>query len=224
MDIAASDGVDQSNTFTLYRRGWTGLAVEADPARFRALAAVHARTTGIGLARTLVTPENVVALLQAHDIPREFGFLSFDIDGFDAFVLDALLDAFRPSLICAEINEKIPPPLRFTVLARPGYEYRGDHFFGQSIGELAHLAARHDYDLVQLHYNNAFLVPRERGLGGGLSAEEAYRAGYAEQPDRRERFPYNADVEPLQTLAPEDAVAFVDRLFADRQGEYRLSI
>jgi hypothetical protein len=222
VDIAASDGVDQSNTFFLFDEGWTGFAVEADPARFRALAAVHRRRPGVGLARTFVTPENVGALLAAFGVPRELGFLSFDIDGYDHFVLDALLETHRPALMCVEINEKIPPPLKFTVLARPGYEYRGDHFFGQSLSKLAELAEAREYDLVELNWNNAMLVPRERGLGPSLSPEEAYRTGYADRPERSERFAYNADFDPALTMSPEDAEAFVRRKFAGREGEFLL--
>jgi hypothetical protein len=222
VDIAASDGVDQSNTFSLFDDGWTGLAVEADPRRFKALAGVHRPRSGVGLARTFVTPENVSALLTAFGIPREFGFLSFDIDGYDHFVLAALLETHRPALMCVEINEKIPPPLKFTVKADAGYEYRGDHFYGQSLSQLAELTEAREYDLVELNYNNAILVPRERGLGPSLAVDEAYRRGYADQPDRRQRFAYNADMEPLLTMSPADAEAFVRRKFADREGEFLL--
>ena len=40
-----------------------------------------------------------------------------DIDGFDLQVLDALLRncTFAARVLLVEINEKIPPPLRFTV-------------------------------------------------------------------------------------------------------------
>jgi hypothetical protein len=224
IDMAASDGVDQSNTYWLFRDGWGGLAVEGDPARFRALATVHARTDDIDLVRTFVTPGNVRDLLRGHGIAREFGFLNLDIDGYDHFVLAALLEEFRPTLMCVEINEKIPPPLRFTVRYAPGYEYRGDHFFGQSLAQLVTLTDRHDYDLVELNYNNAFLVPREKGLGAAMSAEQAYRVGYAERPDRRRRFPYNADVEPLLALPPAEAADFVRTLFRDRSGEYQLEV
>jgi hypothetical protein len=222
VDIAASDGVDQSNSFFLYKEGWTGMALEADPSRFRALAAVHARRPEVGLARAFVTPENVSGMLDAYGIQKDFGFLSFDIDGFDFFVLEALLQSHRPALICAEINEKIPPPVRFTVRADVGYGYRGDHFYGMSVAQLKTLTERVEYDLVELNYNNAFLVPRERGLGINLGAEEAYRAGYADQPDRKTRFAYNEDMEPLLTMNADDAVAFLERKFADRRDEFVL--
>ena len=223
VDIAAGDGVEGSNSLPLYRAGWRGLAVEFEPHRFRFLAGVLAGCGGVGLARCMVTPENVVALLRANGIPREFGFLSLDIDGYDHFVLDALLSEYRPALMCVEVNEKVPPPLKFTIKWDPGWNYLGDHLYGQSIVALAELAERHDYALVELHYNNAFLVPAERAGGAGLTPEAAYAQGYADRPDRRERMPWNADMEPLQTMDPEQAVAFMDAQFPGRAAQYQIS-
>jgi hypothetical protein len=224
VDIGASDGVEGSNSLPLYRDGWGGLAVELDRSRFAMLSLVLRSVSGVGLARVGVTPPTVCDLLRAYGIPREFGLVDLDIDGYDHFVLDALLGEFRPRVIVAEINEKIPPSLRFTVKWSPGYEYRDDNFFGQSLAALVQLAERHGYALVQLHYNNAFLVAAEHHTGARLSVEEAYTRGYAERSDRLERFPWNAEFEPLRTMAPEAAEAWLDRYFADRRGEYELEI
>ena len=137
VDIAAGDGETMSNTLALARAGWDGLAVEADPQQFERLARAYARYPRVRLARSLVTPDDVVELLRRHDVPREFGVLSLDIDGYDHFVLDRLLEAFRPDVICAEINEAIPPPVRFTVLYEPGHAIRTDRTaVGFRIGEL----------------------------------------------------------------------------------------
>jgi len=74
-----------------------------------------------------------------------------DIDGYDYFVLDELLSAFRPAIICAEINEVIPPPIKFTVKWHPSYVWGENHFFGQSICQLNLLCEKYDYALVELH-------------------------------------------------------------------------
>jgi hypothetical protein len=63
----------------------------------------------------MVTPNNVVSLLLANDTPKEFAFLNLDLDGYDYFVLEQILTHYRPKLICKEINEKIPPPIKFSV-------------------------------------------------------------------------------------------------------------
>lgn len=222
VDVAACDGVTKSNTLTLYERGWRGLAVEGDPVRFADLAHTYRRLPQVALERVWVTPENIGNILRAARIPREFAFLNLDLDSYDHFVLAALLEEFRPQLVCAEINEKIPPPLRFTVSFDPEHRWRGDHFYGQSIVALHELAERHDYALVELHYNNAFLVPRERGLAG-KTPEDAFREGYADRPDRAQRFPWNADMEPLVLMDVDAQLAFVRKAFAQYEGRYELS-
>lgn len=223
IDIAACDGVTKSNTLALYERGWRGLAVEGDAIRFADLAHAYRRFPHVALERVWVTPANVVDLLRSAGIPDEPDFLNLDIDSYDHFVLDALLQTFRPRLVCAEINEKIPPPIRFTVTFHEDHVWQGDHFYGQSISALAVLAERHSYSLVELHYNSAFLAPADAGLVA-LTPEDAYRRGYLERPDRRRLFPWNADMEPLLTLPVDDQLEFLRQTFAKYDGRFELSV
>ena len=107
-----------------------GLAVEGDPASSPCGAAPTAPYTGVGLPGR-VTPGNVAALPGGYGLPNGFDFLNLDIDGYDMFVLDALLTEYRPRVMCAEVNEKIPPPVRLTV--RYDRPLGQDHFYGQSM-------------------------------------------------------------------------------------------
>jgi hypothetical protein len=128
VDIAAGDGVGMSNTHALVRSGWEGLSVEMDGTKFTKLSALHADYVGSRLVRARVTLENVLPLLATAEAPKDFSFLSLDIDGYGYFILDKILGEYRPALICAEINEKIPPPLEFTVLYDSDYFWDGTHF------------------------------------------------------------------------------------------------
>src|SRR5438105_2465372 len=210
-----------SNTLALAKAGWVGLAVEADPELFAQLDRTYAkRYTRVTRAREIVTPDNVVALLREHDVPRDFGVLSLDIDGYDHFVLAKLLEAFRPGLICAEINESIPPPVRFTVTYRPDHAWAKDHFYGQSLAMLDVLRERHGYALVQVEYNNAFLLPAECSPVPSRPPVDVYREGYLSRADRLQRLPWNREMEFLQALSPEDAVAALHRRFARYAGRF----
>ena len=220
VDIAAGDGETMSNTLALARAGWDGVAVEADPDEFSRLAHAYARYPRVHATPWLVTPDNVVELLRAHEVPREFGLLSLDIDGYDHFVLARLLEEFRPGLICAEINEAIPPPVRFTVTYTPGHAWAKDHFYGQSLAMLDVLRARHDYALVQVEYNNAFLLPAECSPIPSRPVAEAYREGYLARADRLSRLPWNREVEFLQTLSPHEVVSALNARFARYAGRY----
>lgn len=222
VDIGAGDGETMSNSYSLFKSGWDGIAAEWDGLRFAKLAYRYSGFPGARLIRARITPDNVLDLLAASGAPKEFGFLNLDIDSYDHYVLEKLLGAYRPSLICAEINEKIPPPLKFTVKWDPGHAWAQDHFFGQSLSMLEDLAKRQGYALVGLEYNNAFLIPRELNPVPILSAAEAYRKGYADRPDRLQRLPWNKDMEPLLTLPKEDAIAFIDEKFRAYAGRYLL--
>lgn len=224
IDIGASDGLTMSNSIALYRGGFGGLAVERDEDKFYRLAFTLRHYPAVALARVAVTPDNVQELLASNGAPYAPAFLNLDIDSYDYYVLDRLLEQFRPSVMCVEINEKIPPPVKFTVNYRADHLWTADHFYGQSISQLRVAAERHAYHLVELEYNNAFLIPAEHSRWDDLSAEEAYRVGYLEKHDRLIRLPWNRDMEILQELPPEECVARIHQAFAAYAGRYLCSL
>jgi len=223
VDIGAGDGVRGSNTYALFVKGWRGVGIEGDGRRARRLARAYKNFEGVAARQALVTPSNVTSLLEEQDIPRDFGVLSLDIDSYDYWVLDAVLKSFRPRVVVTEINEKIPPPVRFVVGYDPDFRLQ-HHFFGYSIASLEDLCARHSYALIALEYNNAFIAPRELAADRALDAATAYRAGYLERPDRRERFPDNHDMEALHSMPPREAVRFLEKFFARHEGKYELAL
>ncbi|HJR06303.1 MAG TPA: hypothetical protein VJ842_03510 [Pyrinomonadaceae bacterium] len=222
VDIGAGDGVRGSNTYALFREGWRGVGFEGSNRKVCKLAAAYKHYPQVSAANCVVTPLNVVPLLKAYNIEREFGVLSLDIDSYDYWVLDAVLKEFRPRIVVTEINEKIPPPIKFVIKYDPDFRMT-HHFFGYSIASLAELAARYDYALLEVEYNNAFLAPRE--LAGALArdAADAYREGYLNRPDRHEKFRANANMEILHTLRPQEAVRFLEEFYAQHRGKYELS-
>ena len=222
VDIGAGDGESMSNSFFLFRSGWEGLAAEWDGARFARLAYRYAEYPGARLSRSRITPDNVLEILASYEVPREFGFLSLDIDSYDYYVLEKILSRHRPALICTEINEKIPPPLKFTVKWAPDHRWTFDHFYGQSLSMLEALANLNEYALVGLEYNNAFLVPKEKNPLPVLTAAAAFQQGYRQKPDRLERLPWNRDMDHLLDMSPAEAAACLRDLFRKYEGRYIL--
>lgn len=224
VDIAAGAGVELSNTLALWKQGWNGLCVEGEPCQFALLAERYARFERVQLARAWVSPPTVSALLDGHGVPREFGFLSFDIDSYDYFVLEALLSTHRPALFCAEVNQAIPPPIRFAVRYDPDFRYRSDGFFGMSLSALHDLTTRHDYALVApLEYNNAFYLDCELARRAGLESLTPKQA-YAHAPRHfsgaygAREFPTAPDypLAVLQDMALEQGVQWLQKRFAGR--------
>jgi len=223
VDIGAGDGIRWSNTYALFSQGWRGLGVEGDSRKVVKLARAYQRYPNAFACRTRVTPRTVIPLLHAYEIEKDFSVLSLDIDGNDYWVLRALLAEFRPRLIVTEINEKIPPPIRFIVKYNPDFELR-HHFFGYSIASLADLCAEFDYSIVALEYNNAFLAANELPGVKALDAGTAYREGHRDRPDRKEKFALNYDMETIHSLSPEAGVSFLDEFYEKYPGEYYLSL
>ena len=82
VDIGASDGISASNTYALYNNNWNGLALECDSKKFAELATLYYNEHPyVMLSNNKVNPENIEYLLKSHQVPKEFGFLSLDIDG-----------------------------------------------------------------------------------------------------------------------------------------------
>jgi len=222
VDIGAGNGVRWSNSYALLLVGWKALGIEADSQKYSLLSRAYRKFPAAYAVHSRVDPDNVAKLFRGFDIEKNFGVLCLDIDGNDYWVLDAILSNFRPSLVVTEINENIPPPLRFVVKFDPDFQLRY-HFYGYSIAALEDLCEKHDYGILGLEYNNAFLAPREIGAPGFRDAESAYRAGYLDRKDRKERFASNLDMEILHSLSSEEGIRFLHEFYANDAGNYLLA-
>lgn len=223
VDIGAGDGIRSSNTYRLFLKGWQGLGIEVDEAKYRRLKTAYNSFDDVSASNEKVSPANVADVLASHAIDREFALLSIDIDGNDYWVLDAILANYRPRLIVSEYNEKIPPPIKFVVEFDPDFELR-HHFFGYSIAKLDDLLKKHDYALLEVEYNNVFLAPKETPGLQSMSAADGYRMGYRDRPDRRDKFAGNANMEALQSLGPEKGVEFLNEFYMEFAGKYRVEL
>lgn len=219
VDIGAGDGIRSSNTYHLFRRGWRGLGVEADEIKYGRLVKTYSEFDDVVPCHSMVTVENIISLLHENNIDKDFGVLSKDIDGNDFWVLDAILAEYRPRLIVSEYNEKIPPPLRFVVNYDPHFRLR-HHFYGYSIAKLEDLLTKHDYFLLEVEYNNVFLAPRETPGAIGISIEQAYKEGYRDRDQRKERFSDNLDMEPLLTMNKDEALRFIKDFYRGETGNF----
>ena len=222
VDIGAGNGVRWSNSYALLLAGWKTLGVEADTQKFSLLSRVYGKFPRAHASNSLAGPDNIAALLQDFGIERDFGVLCLDIDGNDYWVLDAILANFRPGLVVTEINENIPPPLRFVVKFDPNFQLRY-HFYGFSIAALDDLCRRHDYGILQLEYNNAFLAPREIGAGCFRDAAAVYRTGYLDRPERKQRLASNFGMEILHSLSADEGMRFLHEFYAADAGNYYLT-
>jgi hypothetical protein len=102
----------------------------------------------------------------------------------------------------------------------PNHYWSGTHFHGQSISQCYELCKKYDYDIVELHYNNLFLVARELNTYEALSPEKAYEIGYKNKADRKKKFYWNHDMEDLMTMNKEDSIQFIKKKFEANHGKF----
>lgn len=223
VDIGAGDGIRMSNTYHLFKSGWIGVGIEADTAKYNRLKKAYSSFKGVFADNRPAQPDNICAILKSYKIENDFGLLSLDIDGIDYWVLESLLTKYRPRLIVSEINEKIPPPIRFVVKYDPAFRTL-QHFYGYSIAKLEDLLKKYDYVLLDLEYNNAFLAPAESTGVTALTTAEAYKKGYAERADRMSKFTENSNMEILHSISPTEGIAFLTKFYAANGGSYEIGL
>jgi hypothetical protein len=201
-----------------------GVAIfcECDEAKADRMSAHLPRSAN--LIRRAITPGNVVYTIRSVTDRTDPTFLDLDIDGYDYFVLEAILKSYSPVMIMAEINEKIPPPIRFAVKYSDDYKWDASHFFGMSLSKLTDLLDRFGYDLVDLTYNNAFAIQRDMNPGlKAYSADEAYGLFYRSR-DWRKWFPWNINVGQWLEMNPAAAIVAIDEHFSAHAGEYEIGL
>ena len=212
VDIGAGDGGTSSNTeFLALNETWKGLSIEMNDTKFVTLCERQPRTEHTKL-RLRITPHNVIDIFEKWNVPNHIDFLSIDIDGYDYYVLAKILENYSVGVIEAEINEKIPYPVKFTVQYGDDYEWQGNHFYGMSIAKLEELMKTAGYTIIELLQINAFCV-KDDILGKNTpfkyrTVEEIYKEGYKDN-----QIDYNYDVRSWLDESPTQAISSINNTF-----------
>jgi hypothetical protein len=224
VDIGASNCPSQSQTEDLAVNGWSGIMFECSQEDIGPLTE-RMKPYPVTVIPKKVTPDNIIQFLQESQVPDGF-YLSLDIDGYDFFVLQKILSVYKPQLIISEINEKIPPPIKFTVNYDPSYWWDTSHFYGYSLSMLENIKG---YKVESLDFNNVIMTPGTQEI----PLDVIYRDGYWNMPrvegepsnrpnETNGRPSYNADFDPIYTMSYMDQIDFIQRKFAKFIGKYTL--
>ena len=227
VDIGASDGVNSSATLEFAKDAeWDGLSIEFDKKKFSKLKYVYKRFKNINLLNKKVTPDNVEVIFSDACVPKNLTFINLDIDSYDLEIINQILDSgFRPDIVSIEINEKIPPPIYFSVTYDKNHFWKGDHFYGCSIVAANEVFMSHNYILGEFKLNNAIFLNYDKfPKKVTKNIQDAYSEGYRNVKNRKELFKYNYDVEELLQMSPEKSIEFLDNLFKKYKGLYQLRI
>lgn len=149
IDIGAGyyDRGQMSNTDTLLRDGWSGLKIDDN------------NNHDTGILKLYVTPDNILPFLKDHNVPYGFDLLSIDIDSFDLDIMEKVVPAYHPRLICTEYNGTLHPDSSVKLKYEPGYIWDETNKYGYSFGAAVKFCGRYGYKILMNHANqNLFLI------------------------------------------------------------------
>jgi hypothetical protein len=161
VEFGAGSGVENNTAFLLIK-GWSGLWIESDRSRFKAIYQKFAFLMGRSLkaVNIFINTDNIESILQENDVPQEFDLLSVDVDGNDFWMWNAI-SWFKPRVVVIEYNSIFPPDIDWVIKYNQNFKRVGyTSFFGASLKALEKLGTRKGYTLVacDLRGINAFFV------------------------------------------------------------------
>lgn len=167
VEFGAWDGIHRSNSYNLIQNhGFRAVLIEGDESKFDELCR-NIPDPAIEKIHTFVTfdgPQTLDRILAGTTIPKNFDFLSIDIDGNDYHIF-ASLEVYKPKIVCIEFNPSIPNEVDFV---QPK-DFRVNQ--GSSARAILSLARSKGYALVLTTKANMILADRTHLARLGLELE-----------------------------------------------------
>jgi len=155
VEFGAWDGIYATNTRRLIAEaGYRAVLIEGDEKRVADLRRNYAGNSSVYPIHRYVRLEGadrLDAILASTPIPKDFDFLSIDIDGNDYWVWDSLKE-YQPKIVAVEFNPTIPNEVDFVQKKDPSVNH------GCSVSSLVRLARDKGYELTCVLPFNAFFV------------------------------------------------------------------
>lgn len=198
VDIGASVGVASDPVYPFIsgaNRGYKGLCIEGSAEKTRQLAS----KTSFHICNQFINPTNIIGIFESYEVPIDLDVLKIDIDGYDLEVLRTILSVYKPKIIVAEINEKIPPPILFEIKYTPDYAWDESHAFGFSIQSGEQFMSSAGYKIVEIFdYGNIICVHSDfcktLGVDNAPSIQDLYKTQYVDVVKSGKGLPWNANV------------------------------
>jgi len=196
VNIGASNGsiTDPIYNFIIDSK-YRGLCIEGNKDNITELK----RKTEFDICNEYVYPHNIISIFNNYNVPIDIDVLKIDIDGFDLQIIREILSVYKPKIIIAEINEKIPPPILFEVLYKENYRWNESHFFGFSIKSGEAVMNKFGYKIIRIHeLNNIICINHDLcnifGLDTINNVEQLYKAQYIDILERLDILPWNRNI------------------------------
>ena len=158
IELGALDGTHGSNVWSLIKeKEWSAVLIEADQTYFEKLQKEYAGNDKVAAVNAFVSFEGgtaLDALLARTPIPKNFDFLSLDIDGNDYHLWDSM-QKYVPRVVVVEFNPSIPNDISFIQPRDMAVQQ------GSSLRALVGLSRLKGYELIATTETNAFFVLKE---------------------------------------------------------------
>ena len=194
VDIGASAGTESDPVWEFVtNEKYRGLCIEGLDWKVAELKT----KTKFDIYNGYITPDNALELFKQYDVPINLDILKIDIDGYDLEVLRTILRVYKPRIIIAEINEKIPPPILFEVNYSETYKWDESHFFGFSIQSGEAVMNIFGYKILNV-YDLINILCIDESLCDAIGCSKIndvaslYKKEYVDNPERN--IWYNEDV------------------------------
>ena len=158
VEFGAWDGIYLSNTRNLIENhGFAAVLREGSKAKHEELKRNNEQYKSVIPLCAFVgfnKHDSLDTILATTPIPRDFDFLSIDVDGNDYHIWKAM-STYQPKLVCIEFNPTVPTSSKF--VQKPDFNITQ----GSSLSALNDLAKEKGYELVCVISVNAFFVKKE---------------------------------------------------------------
>ena len=148
VEFGAGDGYHLSNSRYFIDKGYASILLDNE---YKGNDDVRLHT---------IIRENIIALLKTYNCPKEFDFLSIDMDGNDYWVLERILTHFSPRLIIAEYNPQTSYSGNAVAIKyNSEFYWGGDDYYGFTFEAGVKLAEKNGYKVVFQNSNmNMYMV------------------------------------------------------------------
>jgi hypothetical protein len=175
VELGAGDGYHLSNSRYFIEKGWKGILIDAD------------NRGNSDVKQHKITRENINSLLKTYQCPKEFDFLSVDLDGNDYWIIEEILQRYSPKLIVAEFNASFESDCSKTIKYDSEFIWQGDNYFGFTLEAGRKLAQENGYTLMLQHADMNIFLLRNDYAKEFTSKQENFRyekSDYFKKSDR----------------------------------------
>lgn len=170
VDLGAGDGFSLSNSRYFLEQGYKGILIDGNN---------HGRHD---VHEHFITKENICDLLKQYECPESFDLLSIDLDGNDLYIMEAILQQYKPLLIVAEFNPIHEAEKSVAIQYDPNHTWGDDDYYGFSFAAGQKMAHKNGYtvffqnDNLNMYFmrNDALIESLELGHDEEMTIEVPY--------------------------------------------------